>query len=237
MTHADLKKWRFRAPFVIAGACVLPYFIVTVTPVADALLINQLIVPLIAMIVAFLYVGLDIRRWHWKSEIRATIGPQIRTALLAMLPEDLHVSDEERTILSREDLFKDLTGVFWEAVDRDPQLVAHKPHFYANGVIYTTAIDVYILAALGGFCYVVGYFATTQRALLALGAGFLLIALVSRYLVVPRVRAKHLALSAEQLDLLRRNQRTFVETRFREIVLSRRREGVLGGGASGNASE
>jgi len=227
MTYADLTKWRLMAPFAIAGAIFLPYLLVTIPKVADIVAINQLVVPLIALLIAGVYVGLDVRGSFWKREIRTHVGPQIRTALLALLPVDLEVSDDERTVLSRDDVFKDLTGVFWEAVDRDPMLVAQKPYFYSNGFVYSTAIDVYVLMGVSGLAFLAAFLVFGRSLLAVMGGAYLAIAVVSKWLVVPRARARHLALSREQLDLLSRNQREFVQQRFREIVIARRQAGAL----------
>jgi hypothetical protein len=227
MTLADLDRFRSRAPFVITVTCCLPAIFIGVPRLSDVQLINGLLAPAIAIIIAALYVGLDIRNPLWLYETSSIIGPQIKTALLQLLPEELHVSEQEKLVLARDDLFKQLTGVFWEAVDRDDQLKAHKPHFYKNGAKYTTSIDVFILCALSGILYLAAYLVTQQLACLLVGLFLVLLAIISRTLALPGFRSRHLRLSEEQLDLLRRNQKKFVQSRFKEIVLARRIDGVL----------
>jgi hypothetical protein len=59
------------------------------------------------------------------------------------------------------------------------------------------------------------------------GAMLIAIALASKHLALPRIRARHLELSVEQLDLLRREQLEFVSGRFREIISGWRRNRLL----------
>lgn len=227
MTKETLEKWRHRAPLVIVVAFATPYFLVVTNSLQDLKAISDILVSLGALAVAALYVGLNWRSTHWKAELRKQMGPQIQEALLNLLPPDLEVTPEERAILARQDVYKSLTGVFWEAVDSDDALKAHKEHFYANGAIYTTAIDVYILGACASVCYEVAYVVTGRTPMMVIAAILLAFALLSRYSVVVKCRKRHLQLSAEQLDLLRRNQKDFVQKRFRELVLARRRDGLL----------
>lgn len=229
MTKETLETWRNRAPIIILGAFAAPYLLLTGKSLQDVVASYKVFVELGALALGALYVGMDFRRALWHRELRTHIGPQIQDSLLDMLPRDLEVTAEERAILSRQDVYKPLTGVFWEAVARDPELTAHKQHFYANGAKYTTAIDVYILGVCASLCYQAAYYFGTRR-LGFMGMAFALvsIALISRLAVLPRCRKRHLELSVEQLDLLRRNQRPFVEKRFRDLVLERRRSGLLG---------
>lgn len=228
MTLTELKTFRGRAPVIITSACLIPYIVLRMNW-DDATSVHQLIIPVIALTVAFFYGGLDLRKWHWKYEISKYMGPQIREALLDLVPKDLGLSEEEYAVLGRNDVFKSLTGVFWEAIDQDEQLRSHKEHFYSNGATYTTAIDVYILTTVASAAYMIGYLFTNDLRLVIVAIVLVAIGLASRILVVPAARKQHLKLSSEQLDLLRRRQRSFVEQRFREIVTERRRDGVLGG--------
>lgn len=226
MTHAELDKWRKYVPFLIFGFCILPWFLVRSKSLADAKVANEIIVPILALTAAFFYVGFDIRRSRWKAEVSAHVGRQIQNALLDLVPKDLAVTENEMHDLQRE-VFKELTGVFWEAIDQSEVLRSHKEHFYSNGIIYSTSIDVFLICAFAGFVYAVTSLVTGKPDLAYVGASFIAIALASRLFVTPRARKRHLALSDEQLDLLRRNQRDFVSNRFREIIVSWRRERVL----------
>ena len=183
--------------------------------------------PAVALIATYFYVGSDFRRSLWKKEIDAHVGEQIRQALLDMVPQDLAVTESEKQELLHREIFKELTGVFWEAIDRSEKLRAHKEHFYSNGIVYSTSIDVFLICALAGFVYAVASLVTGKPTLAYVGAFSITIALASRIFVTPNKRERHLALSAEQLELLRREQLDFVSNRFREIILGWRRKRVL----------
>jgi hypothetical protein len=221
MTQSDLDNWRKRAPFVIFTIGLSLYFVVSGK---DLELAKQAIIPSIGAIAAFFYVGLDIHTYLWKRELQKHVGRQIKKAVLDMIPPDLHVTAEERQALAEREVYKTLNGVFWEAVDGDEALRLQKEHFYSNGVVYSTSIDVLtiglLLAAISG----VASLLTQRKELLSFAILCSTIAVASRLLVTRSRRKRHLELSVEQLDLLRRRQGDFIAKRFREIVRSWRSE-------------
>jgi hypothetical protein len=137
------------------------------------------------------------------------------------------VSQGERDQLARSEVYKELTGVFWEAVDQSPVLLTHKEHFYSNGIEYSTAIDAYLMCGFFGFCYSIASVVLTDVVLSYVAAALIVIALLCRFLAIPHARGRHLTLSSEQLELLRRERGGFVAERFREIVLGWRRARLL----------
>jgi hypothetical protein len=223
MTHGELDAWRKRVPWFIFALCILPWFFIKSTTLAEAKLYSETVVPIVAIIATYFYVGSDFRRRLWKKEIDAHVGEQIRAALLDMVPKDLAVTDHEKQALLEREIFRELTGVFWEAIGRNDILLSHKEHFYSNGIVYSTSIDVFLICGSAALVYVVASLPTHNLEFLQVGALFAAIALGSRLFVTPRRRARHLALSAEQLDLLRREESDFVSKRFREIIASGRR--------------
>jgi hypothetical protein len=145
MTKSDLFTWRKRAPVFIFGVCLLPWVVLNAKNLDEAKLLSELLLPIIAVIAGFFYVGLDFSRSRWKSEQEAHVGKQIREALIDMVPKDLGVTESEKKALSEREVYKDLTGVFWEAVDGNESLRSLKEHFFANGIVYSVSIDVYLI--------------------------------------------------------------------------------------------
>jgi hypothetical protein len=223
MTLSDLQQWRKRVPFVVLGLCALPWFLLTSNGLAEVDLPMKIIVPGLALVGTFFYVGLGAREARWKREIDTHVGAQIRTALLAMVPSDLEVTDNEKDELAKSEIYRELTGVFWEAIDRNQVLKSHKEHFYSNGIEYSTTIDVFLICGPAGFCYAAASLVLADTNLAFVAAILLAIALASRLLALPHVRQRHISLSAEQLDLLRREESDFVSNRFRDIVVGWRR--------------
>jgi hypothetical protein len=151
------------------------------------------------------------------EEMDRHIDNKIRDSLLDLIPAELGVTLAERELL-RKEVHKKLTGVFWEAVDKNDTLRAHKDHFFSNGIVYSTSFDVYILGTFFSFCYAI-YFVFTSRVEWAYVSGLcLVLAVLSRVVVTTNSRKRHLALSDEQLSLLRREQLDFVHARFRDII-------------------
>lgn len=228
MTYSELGRWRKVAPYVISGICILPWFVVRSGSLAGAKPADDVIVPLLALVVAYLYTGLGLRRPLWKSEIEAHVGKQIREAVVDMLPADLAVSENERKELLDREIFGQLTGVFWEVVDSDEVLRSQKEHFYSNGILYSTSIDVFLICGFAGLLYECAALAWWRAELAYVGASFIALAVISIAFVMPSRRKRHMALSAEQLRLLRRQHSDFIADRFRQIVVNWRGEGLLG---------
>ena len=59
-------------------------------------LYSETIVPVVAVIVAYVYVGSDFRRTLWTKEIESHVGNQICEALLEMAPRDLKVTEAKK---------------------------------------------------------------------------------------------------------------------------------------------
>ncbi len=220
---SELHKARWTFPYFIFLACLVPIFVLPSKSLNEADLRIKVIATVAALLLCAAYVGLGIRKSRWKREMNRYVGKQIRASLLDMIPTDLEVTADERSQLGDTQIYQALTGVFWEAIDRNELLKSHKEHFYANGVIYSTAIDVYLICGFAGFCYAVAAVLGSDTSLACTAAVLLLSAIVSIAFALPRARRDHLKLSAEQLDLLRREQGDFVSKRYREIVVGWRR--------------
>lgn len=209
----------------IFGVCLLPWVVLNAKNLDEAKLLSELVLPVIAVIAGFFYVGLDISRSRWKSEQEAHVGKQIREALIDMVPKDLGVTESEKKALAEREVFRDLTGVFWEAVDGNQSLRSLKEHFFSNGIVYSISIDVYLICGFFAFLYAVASLLTRRPEFAYVAILCVSVALLSRFWVTPTKRKRHLELSAEQLELLRREQSDFVSRRFRDIIIGWRCKG------------
>ncbi len=217
MTLNSLHFWRKALPF-IAVACIIPLLVhsggLDSIPLRYTLAASAL-----ALAVPFFYITLKMREASWNREMEGYVRSQIRDSLITLIPEDLKVTAEEREQLKHAEIYKHLSGVFWDTINQDELLRAQKEHFYSNGLEYSTAIDVFLLLRFFGAGYVGLSLLLGDSLLFLCGAGFVAIALGAKWFAIPRVRQRHLQLSIEQLDLLRRQKGEYVSTRFREIVL------------------
>jgi hypothetical protein len=227
MTLSELDRWRKYVPVAIFGACALPWFLVRSGSLADADLANKLIVPVVALVAAYFYVGSGLSKWLWNRENERHVGKQIRDFLLGLIPRDLAISDKERNEL-RGQVYKTLSGVFGDAIDGNGALKALKERFYSNGIVYSTSLDVYVICSLVGSFYIVMSLLFAEIRFAYVSAGLIAIALASRWIVTPRTRSRHMQRSLEQLELLRRVRGDFVSERFREIVSAWRDQRATG---------
>jgi len=218
MTKSGLEKWRFLAPYLIVSNAVIPIVIAFVADMDRQTKIIQVVVLPVSLVFAFIYSMMSLRDPEWYRELNRHVVAQIRTELLGLIPVSLAVTKAEKDKLSEREIWKKLTGVFWEAIDSDPELVRHKEHFYANGVFYTTAIDICILLPAVSLIYSFLWLYRQEPLFLICSAACLGLGLLSWVLFLPSRRKRHLELSREQLDLLKRKKKDFIQDRFRDIV-------------------
>jgi pimeloyl-ACP methyl ester carboxylesterase len=223
MTLNALQLWRKAIPFVIAVVCVVPWIVIRAQDLREGALILTL-----AFGTAFLYVILKISGPRWENEMENYVRSQIRDNLITLIPEELNVTAAEREQLANSEILKVLTGIFWETIDQTEMLRSQKQHFYSNGFAYSTAVDGFVLCIIFGLCYVMAWLIFTDIKLLASAIGLIGVGLICRWLAIPRIRQGHLALSREQLALLKRERGDIVADRFRQIVLEWRAQGRPG---------
>ena len=224
MTKSDLEKWRFRAPLLIVSNAIIPIVIVLVRDAdMETKIIQSAILPL-SWVIAFFYSAMKLRNTEWFRELDRHVGALIRAELIALIPDALEITQQEKERLRKKEIWKKLTGVFWEAIDSDPELVRQKEHFYANGVFYTTAVDLYIILPITSIVYSCLCLYNQDLLFLIYSGICLAVGILSRVLILPSCRRRHLELSHEQLSLLRRRKAGFISDRFREIVSDWRTE-------------
>jgi O-acetyl-ADP-ribose deacetylase (regulator of RNase III) len=207
--------------------CIVPWFVTRQTDFSSTHSIGALAVVGLGIGTAYFYNVLDIRGSRWRREMDQYLGTPIRAALISLAPADLNLTDEERDRLLQSEIYKELNGVFWEAVERSAVLTAQKPHFYSNGFGYSTALDVYLLLRFFGVLY--GLFAVllNEPWLFVIGLCLTAFSMLTKWLGFSHARRRHLALSQQQLETIRREQRDFVAGQFRTIVEGWRNAGSI----------
>ncbi|HUN64009.1 MAG TPA: hypothetical protein VMU53_18560 [Candidatus Sulfotelmatobacter sp.] len=216
----ELDWWRKRIPIFIFAACAIPWVLVKAKNGEEFKWYYDTLVTVIAAPLGFFYVGLNVRGALWDEEMEMHVRTQIRRAILELVPKDLAVTEAEKHRLLEREIYKKLAGVFWETVDEDPKLQAQKQHFYSNGIVYSTSFDVFVICGLSAvFVYSDIAMATRLIEFVYVAAILLVISFLSIFWVMPKCRARHLELSDEQLELIRRVHSASVAEKFRTIVL------------------
>lgn len=218
VTLDTLSKWRILAPIAICSAATTPGIFFFPIPQSSRETVLHFALPVVAGLAGMLYAALGLRDWLWREEKNRWVGQQIRQEFLKMIPADLGVTPEERVRLDKEEIHNELTGMFWEAIDGYPELAAQKQFFYKNGFLYTSSIDAALILPLIAALYYGLFLLGFGRIHTFFATVCLLVAWVACVLAIPSCRRRHLRLSSEQLDLIRRRRREFVEGRFREII-------------------
>ena len=219
MTLSALQIWRKTIPFFLSVVCVLPWTLVRPDAFSQVQIPSAIAILAFALVIAFFYVTLKLREPRWKRENKEYVGEQVKNALLDLIPADLDITPAERVQLAKSEVGKNLDGVLWRAIQQSDVLRAQKEHFYSNGLEYTSVIDVYLLCRFFGICHLAASLILGDLWPFVIGASEISVALIAWWLAIPRTRRAHLNLSAQQLELLRQEQREFVEERFRQIVL------------------
>jgi pimeloyl-ACP methyl ester carboxylesterase len=223
MTLNALQLWRKAIPFVISVVCVVPWIGARAQSMRECALILTF-----ALAIAFLYVILNIPGPRWEQEMETHVRAQIRSNLITLVPENLYVTSAEREQLANSEIFKELTGIFWEEIDHNKILRSHKQHFYSNGFAYSTAVDGFLSCIVFGVCYAIAWMILKDIKLLFSAVGLIVVGVICRWLAIPTSRQRHLALSREQLALLKTERGQFIADRFRLIVLKWRAQGRPG---------
>jgi pimeloyl-ACP methyl ester carboxylesterase len=232
MTLNALESSRKKAPFAISVACVVPWIAIRTQSLGECA-----VVVVFALMVGFLYMILDLRGPIWHREKNRYVNTQIRDNLITLIPDDIHVTAEERQQLANSQILGDLGGIFWNTIDQNVVLRSHKEHFYSNGFAYTTAFDGFLLCTVFGVCYAAASLVLSDAILMITGAALILVGVICRWLAVPARRRRHLDLSLEQLNLLRQERGDFIADRFRQIVLGWRDHGRAAGVAPADPPE
>lgn len=220
MTLNALEFWRKAVPFIISFVCLVPWMALRAQSTAECALIGVL-----ALAAGFLYMILGLREPMWQREKNRYVNAQIRDNLITLIPENVQVTAEERQQLANSQILGDLGGIFWSTIDQNELLRSHKQHFYSNGFAYTTALDGLLLCWFFAFFYVAGWLILNDPRLLICGAALAVVSALCLWWGLPARRQHHLALSCEQLNLLREQQGDVIGDRFRKIVLGWREHG------------
>lgn len=222
----DLRKWRSNSPRIIALLCIAPLAVRLGLLAFDEKLVWSILVPAFGLVVLYFYEALDLRGPLWKEEMNEHVGKQIKDKLIELIPPELTLTEQERQHLRDKEIMKRITGVFWEAIDADSQLAGHKEAFYNNGKFYSTAFDLVIICGPLGFLYLIGLNFDISVFYVVMSVTLLSVALFAWYCLIPKLRAKHLELSAEQLDQLKRKQGAFVRENFERLITEMRKHGI-----------
>jgi hypothetical protein len=133
MTLDSLQSRRKALPFLIAIACILP-LLVHSGGLQPVLLRYSLAALAIGLTVPFFYVTLKLREPRWNREQEEHVRAQIRSSLITLIPKDLNVTAEEKNQLESAEIYKTLSGVFWDTINQDELLRAQKEQFYFKWV-------------------------------------------------------------------------------------------------------
>ncbi len=104
MSLDELNLWRKRIPVFIFTACALPWIMVKATSREQFKLYYDTLVPVIAVVLGFLYVGLNLRGVLWDDEMEMYVRPQIRKAILDLVPTDLAITEAEKRRLFEKEI-------------------------------------------------------------------------------------------------------------------------------------
>lgn len=220
MTLNALEFWRKAVPFAIAAISTVPWMVARAQSLGECALIMT-----VALAAGFLYVILGMRGPSWRLEMDRYVNTQIRDDLVTLIPQDIHVTAAEREQLKNSQIVGELSGVFWETIDKSAAFRSHKDHFYSNGLAYSTAFDGFFLCTVFGLCYISAAVILKDARLFSGGGALIAVGLLCRGVGVPARRRHHLNLSREQLDLLRNERSDLIADRFRQIVLGWRKQG------------
>ena len=222
MNADTLERVRFATPGAIATVASLPGALFLNLSAAQQETAIKVVIPLVALVFGVAYSALGLREWAWRREKNLYVVQQIRQNISSLIPADLNVTPGEGIRLVDE-IWNELSGVFWAAVNDNADIEKQKSFFFNNGAFYTGAIDACQISLL----FAVAYFAVWAWGWGAVHVLFscacLAIAWVS-YAVMRYRRKIHLKLSIQQLKDLSADHADSIGEKFRAIIMRWRNE-------------
>ncbi|MBN2134453.1 MAG: hypothetical protein JW737_01860, partial [Acidobacteria bacterium] len=180
MNLSSLKKWRMIIPFSIHLLSLSVIFILINDSIDKVEKVIRYLLYPGCILLGFFYIVFDIRDLIWKKEKENYVGSQIKSELIKLVPKSLKCTEQEKEELKDQEIWRELNGIYWDIIDNDSVLKEGKAHFYSNGILYTTVIDVFIiLGFISLLCFIYYFFENNSKILIS-GFFFLIISIICK---------------------------------------------------------
>ena len=201
MSLTTLKHWRLIVPGILLVVILLLSIQESFSDLSGALKAfsdfqwyDRIIVGVV-IIFGALYHILDIRMKFWNPDYRR-VQDNIKSTLIEPFSQQL--STEQKDFLKEEDR---LTNIFWRFVDKDNSLLEKAKRVRFNGLIWSSAVDIMIISAVGSIILFVKLAVEKNPYSLWMAIILLAASLMSLGLL-RRTTQRQLSLSNEQLKFI-----------------------------------
>ena len=169
------------------------------------------------LVIAFggLYYILHIRNLLWNPYLNR-VQNNIKDTLLNPYKQQLNKQQENYLRDGRK-----LMHIFYHFIDNDNSLLEKAKRVRFNGLIWTSTIDLTIIAACGSLLFWVKFIIETNSYNLWMALMLLILALVS-FGLIQLTTKHHLSLSNEQLEIICQSYRPKLEKEVYELLQNQR---------------
>jgi len=214
MSLEALNKWRLIIPGIFLLLLVLFAIQDSFSELTKTFTNFQLkytIYIIVFIAAGVLYYILNIRDLLWKPYLDR-VQNNIKDTLLRPFKKQL---DKQQEDYLRDGL--KLMIIFWHFIDNDNSLLEKAKRVRFNGLIWTSTIDLTIIAACGSLLFWVKLVIVRNSYNLWMAIIFLVLALVS-FVFIQLTTKRHISLSDEQLETICQSYRPQLEGKVHELL-------------------
>lgn len=183
---------------------------------AIAYLIPELLLKsILVAVIGALYYIFDVRKYFVRSSL-CEIHDNIKTNLLKPFQDDATIADNSERM--REG--RQMLHIFYNFIDKDESLKVKARNVYFNGLIWSSTADLTGASLMISFVYLLAYI-VWNNVFFVLGDIILIfICLFTQFILMPRVTAKHIDLSNEQLEYIVLHYKEELHSKLLELTQS-----------------
>ena len=210
MSVEALKRWRLIIPGILIVLLVLFAIQESFSEFTNFQLKDTIYI-IVVIAVGVLYYILNIRNLLWKPYFNR-VQNNIKDTLLSPFEKQL---DKQQ-----EDYLRDgqrLLIIFWHFIDNDNSLVEKAKIVRFNGLIWTSTVDLTIIAACGSLLFWAKLIIVTNSYNLWMAVILLVLALVS-FGFIQLMTKRHISLSNEQLETICQSYKPELERKVHELL-------------------
>ena len=218
MGMGALKYWRLVIPGIMVLILIL--FIVQdsfseLTKAFSDFQLKDTIYTIVVVAIGAFYYVLHIRNLLW-NPYRNRVNSNIKERLISSC--GIQISEQQSAYLKDGRILMD---VFYHFIDNDNSLLEKAKRVRFNGLIWTSVVDLTIIAVVGSLLFWIKYFIETNSYNLWMALILLILAIVS-FGLIQLATKHHLSLSNEQLDIICSSYRPELENKVNEKLSNQR---------------
>lgn len=222
MSKTTLKTLRLIVPGVMILTFASFLFLSSLQDLAESLRwVEGLLYAVIVFPIGYLYHVMNIRGPFLRDSL-SLIQANIKEKLTAPFRTE-EVIGENIESLNKG---RQLLHVFYNIVDNDESLKSKTQNVYFNGLLWSSTADLMAISFVFVFIYIIAYVRKPVPHYLFIALGLCIVYIFAARVAMPRVTAKHIELSSEQLEFIVQHHREVLRKQLLDLALGQPVESV-----------